>query len=143
MEHRYEARKGGGKMRTGEQWLKVVAVEEGYAKSSGNEMLTIEYINEHGESIKDRFINTEKAAWKLDQFLDAAGIAPEVGETLKLNEAFLKNRKVYADIKDGKPNDKGEIWPEVGKYIVKDRQGGGEQVTAVETEELRPDEIPF
>lgn len=74
----------------------------GVAKSSGNEMLTLTYKvitpgSEKSKKLWDRIVLTDKAAWKMDQFLQAVGKATKkkrkgtldlddlIGETLTVN----------------------------------------------------------
>lgn len=70
----------------GEYQLKVEDCEETVAKSSGNPMLklTLRIIKSDGTDgpkFTDNLVFTQSAAWKIDAFRAACGLAVEEGET--------------------------------------------------------------
>ena len=84
-------------------------VEFGFSQS-GNEMatLTVHLLDDKGETArvnKEFLVATEKAAWKVNEFLESTGLASEEGMNIELTEELLANatgtvrvtRETYTD----------------------------------------------
>lgn len=101
----------------GDHRFKIVNATEKTARNSGNPMIEVEsrVINpdgSEGRKIYDNLVFTEKALWKIDQFLAAIGAHPGKGKKITLDAEDLIGREFRAQViitKDNKDRDRNEI----------------------------------
>ena len=85
---------------------------------AGKEMLVVELHNaEHDSTIWDNLVFTDKALWKIDQFLKAFGMQPDKGEEFEFDAEFVTRLigksglvKVRVDEWEGKKKNKVEAY---------------------------------
>lgn len=109
----------------GEYTLKVVDAEEVDSKA-GNEMIKLKLgvMNEDGTIspfIFDNLVFTEKAFWKIDQFLNGAGQHPGVGEDIDLTAGdcvgMIVRAEVDVDLYKKSKDDPGRQQNRITAYI--------------------------
>jgi hypothetical protein len=115
-------------------------IDHGYAKTSGNEKLTVNYtvrddVEQEGKGQKirfDNFVNTENALWRfhaLNKALEAQEGAE--WEDFKEWQHFIKGKAVIVTVKHKEADfgkNKGKLFPEVTGF--KPSQVGGEMKIA-------------
>ena len=85
---------------------KIVEVDQTEAKSSGNQMLVFTYEitqpgSEKGKKLWDRAVLTDTAMWKLDQILQAVGMASKKKRKLNLDTDDLIGESLSVTVKRG------------------------------------------
>lgn len=101
----------------GDYRFRVVNATEKTARESGNPMIEIEarVLNpdgSEGRKIYDNLVFTEKALWKIDQFMAAIGAHPGEGKTINIDAEDLIGREFRATVgieKDRKDRDRNVI----------------------------------
>jgi hypothetical protein len=74
----------------------IVVAEEKFSKSSGNEMIELQWkLDISSPIIWDHLIFGEKTLWKIDTFLKAIGKQPKKGEEVEINAADLIGCRAY------------------------------------------------
>ena len=112
---------------------------------AGNEMLVVELHNaEHDSTIWDNLVFTDKALWKIDQFLKAFGMQPDKGEEFEFDAEFVTRLigksglvKVRVDEWEGKKKNKVEA------YIAVLVDGKAPSSSSSRSKKKSDDEIPF
>jgi hypothetical protein len=111
---------GGGAaplLEPGDYRFRIVNATQKTARESRNEMIEIEarVINSdgtEGRKIYDNLVFTEKALWKVDQFMAAIGVHPGEGREITIDAEDLIGREFRATVrisKDNKDRDRNEI----------------------------------
>jgi len=73
--------------------VKVIAAKELTSKASGNPMIEMTLLEKESRNyITDRLVFTEKASFRIDQFLAATGTAVEAGKEIALEPDDCLNR---------------------------------------------------
>jgi len=86
--------------------------EEKTSKSSGNDMIAIEWLLENGLLVFDYLTFGPKTAYKVDTFLKSVGMSPEKGETVEINADELIGKRAFIEVK---------IEPASGDYPAKNK----------------------
>jgi hypothetical protein len=110
---------------------------------AGNEMLVVELHNaEHDSTIWDNLVFTDKALWKIDQFLKSFGMQPDKGEEFEFDAEFVNRLigksglvKVRVDEWEGKKKNKVEAY--IAVLI------DGKASSSTRSKKKSDDEIPF
>lgn len=111
----------------GDYRFKVVNATEKKAQKSGNPMIELEsrVLNPdgtEGRKVYDNLVFTEKALWKVDQFLAAIGAHPGAGKSVQLDAEDLIGREFRAKVIIGQ-NDKGQDRNEIESYLFGEEEG--------------------
>ena len=95
----------------------IVDAEEKISKSSGNEMIELEWeLDQPAPHIWDYLTFSAKMAWKIDTFLKSIGKQPKKGEEVKINAEDLVGLRafIHLEIED---DNRGSKRNRVIKYI--------------------------
>lgn len=97
--------------------LKVSAAERKYGKTNGTEMLVLKFEDEEGQSAGDKtFFNTQKAAWRIKDWLAAFGY--DISECrCGFDTEDLVGMQVYAESSRRKSTDPAEPEKEYLEWI--------------------------
>ena len=122
--------------------LEVVEAVDKVSKS-GNEMIEIKLQSEAGGTIRDFLVFSTKAAFKLRQFLEAAGKKLQTGERINLtSEQCMELKPMWAIIG---PDEDRPQYMKVRKYLKPDQVASAkaefEAASKIPSDE--GDEIPF
>jgi hypothetical protein len=118
----------------GNHFLTVVNVTEKVSKS-GNEMLVLDLECEKGK-VRDFLVFSPKAAWKIDTFLKATGLAPKTkGTVIDVTPQLCLGAQGWARIEHEKDED-GKGWPRVAAWLEK-------KDVAQQPQSDEADNIPF
>lgn len=105
----------------GEYEVFISAIDHGFAQTSGNEMLTVNYkvrddVEQEGQGQEirfDRFVNTEAALFRFHALNKALDVQPGASwNDFKEWKDFIKGKAVKVVVKHGAPRD-GKVYPEV------------------------------
>lgn len=97
----------------GEYPFEVVNAKEARSKN-GNDMIELK-LDINGSKIYDNLVFTDKAFWKIDQFLKAVGAHPGEGKDITVEADDLIGHKGTCKLRVGK-TDKGNERNEVESY---------------------------
>ena len=121
--------------------LEVVEAVEKVSKS-GNEMIEIKLQAESGGTIKDFLVFSTKAAFKIRQFLEAAGKKLQTGDRISLTDSQCMDLKpMWAIIG---PDEENPQYMKVRKYLKQDQVAAAKaEFEAAQKPADEGDEIPF
>ncbi len=123
----------------GEYELRLIDAKESMSQA-GNEMLELTHRiilpdGSEGPKVYDRLVFTEKAMWRVDQYVAACGKHPGEGQTLDLYPSLMFGWTCRAKLKVGEYNNKKRN--EIEEYLIDESTIG-----AVAGQE-KEDEVPF
>lgn len=114
--------------------LEVVEAVDKLSKA-GNEMIEIKLQSEAGGTIRDFLVFSTKAAFKLRQFLEAAGKELQTGERINLtSDQCMDLKPMWALVA---PDEENPQYMKIRKYLKPD------QVAEAQKPADEGDEIPF
>lgn len=124
--------------------MEVVEAVERTSKS-GNEMIVIELEAENGVRVRDFLVFTKKAAFKIKQFLEAAGRELKKGDSVTLTDKeCLEIDPIFVELA---PDEEKPQYMSVKRYLPKKEGKKALEKQIKEAEERKAkeeaDEIPF
>lgn len=129
-------------LRPGLQKMEVVEAIEKVSKS-GNEMIEITLEAKGGGRVKDYLVFTKKAAFKIRQFLEAAGRKLNTGDSVSLTDSeCLDLKPMFVELA---PDDEKPEYMRVKRYLTTEEGNAAIQrsLLAPKTAKEDGDEIPF
>jgi len=96
--------------------------EEKISKSSGNDMIEIEWLLENGLIIFDYLTFGPKTAYKVDTFLKCVDMSPDKGKTIEINADELIGKRAFIDLKIEPASDDYPAKNKVSKYCTNEGQ---------------------
>lgn len=130
--------RGGSLHREGVYHLRIIKAEDSNAKSSGNDMVSMQLaVLKNGKSfgpmIFDHVVMTEEAEWRWQSLMDAV----DAPENIDIDAAWLEGREVYArleidnyDPENPRNKIKRYLLPTVGQKQMAEEQNEGPDLLA-------------
>jgi hypothetical protein len=104
--------------KAGEYHFTVTKCQEGI--KGGKECISYTAMSDSGK-VNDTLFFTAAAAWRIDVFLKACGFVLTKGQEVDVNGELLLNRQFKAKVEMGKPNEKGDSYPEIKRFILPEK----------------------